>query len=105
MSQLLFATAMLVVMWLLLVRPQQQRVKTHQKVVASLAVGDEVVSAGGMFGRIVALAEDTDPPSVQLEVSPGVVIRIATAAIARPAVTRTGPHPEGPDAPDVHDHR
>jgi preprotein translocase subunit YajC len=104
MPQIVFAVVTFALMWLLLIRPQQQRVRAQQQVVASLKVGDEVVTAGGMFGRIVGLAETTDPPSVQLEVAEGVVIRLATAAIARPTGARPPEPPEGPDVPDVNDH-
>ena len=38
-------------MWALLIRPQQRRMRQHQSVVASLRVGDEVVTAGGIYGR------------------------------------------------------
>jgi preprotein translocase subunit YajC len=104
MPQIVFAVVTFALMWLLLIRPQQQRVRAQQQVVASLKVGDEVVTAGGVFGRIVGLAETTDPPSVQLEVADGVVIRLATAAVARPTGARPPEPPEGPDVPDDNDH-
>lgn len=104
MPQLLFAVVTIALMWLLLIRPQQQRVRAQQQVVASLKVGDEVVTAGGLFGTVAGLDETTDPPSVLLQVADGVVIRLATAAIARPARTQPPEPPEGPDVPDVNDH-
>jgi preprotein translocase subunit YajC len=103
MPQLLFAVVTFALMWLLLIRPQQQRVRAQQQVVASLKVGDEVVTAGGVFGRVAGLDETTDPPSVRLEVADGVVIRLATAAIARPTGARPPEPPEGPDVPDAND--
>jgi preprotein translocase subunit YajC len=101
---IVFAVVTFALMWLLLIRPQQQRVRAQQQVVSSLKVGDEIVTAGGMFGRVVALDPESDPPSLQLEVADGVVLRLATAAIARPAGARTPEPPEGPDVPDVNDH-
>ena len=101
---LVFAVVTLVLAWLLLIRPQQQRVRAQQQLVASLEVGDDVVTAGGMFGRVAGRDDTTDPPSVELEVADGVVIRLAAAAIARPAGIRPPDPPEGPDAPDVKNH-
>ena len=71
----------LLLMWVLLIRPQQQRIRHQQALVASLTVGDDVVTAGGMFGTITGLDEET----VLLEVSPGVNIRVMRAAISRRA--------------------
>ena len=83
----------LLLMWLLLIRPQQQRIRHQQALVASLTVGDEVVTAGGMFGTITGLDEET----VLLEVSPGVSIRVMRAAISRRAYD-----PEGEAADDAY---
>src|SRR5687768_153144 len=104
MPQFVFAAVMLALMWFLLIRPQQQRVRAQQQLVSSLEVGDEVITAGGMFGRVAGVDETTDPPSVRLEVADGVVVRLATAAIARHAGTRPPDPPEGPDVPDANDH-
>jgi len=43
---------MFVVLWFLMIRPQMKRQKEHKALVASLAKGDEVITAGGMVGRI-----------------------------------------------------
>ena len=66
-------------MWMLLIRPQQQRVRRHQAVVASLQVGDEVVTAGGFYGRITRL----DDESAWLELAPGVVARVMRGSIGQ----------------------
>jgi preprotein translocase subunit YajC len=81
-------------MWFLLIRPQQQRVRRHQAVVASLAVGDEVVTVGGICGRIVAL----DDELASVEVAPGVTLRVLRGAVNGRVPTETAEH-EGP-APD-----
>lgn len=77
MAQLLFPLIFLGMMWFLLVRPQQQRVRRQRELVASLEVGDEVVTAGGMVGRIVGLDDD----EARIEVSAGVVIRVLRFAV------------------------
>jgi len=65
----------------LIVRPQRRQVAAHRALIASLGVGDEVITAGGVYGTIRALRDDV----LELEVADGVVIRVARAAIARPA--------------------
>jgi preprotein translocase subunit YajC len=66
-------------MYLLMIRPQQQRLRAQRELVASLKVGDRVVTAGGAIGTITWL----DDRDAGLEVAPGVVV-----AFLRPAVSR-----------------
>ena len=66
------------VMYLVLIRPQQQRVKAQRALVSSLAVGDEVVTIGGMLGRIVTIDDDT----ATVETTPGTILRFRRTAIA-----------------------
>lgn len=47
-----------VIFWLLLIRPEQKRRKEHQAMVAGLAKGDEVVTMGGMLGKITAVGDN-----------------------------------------------
>jgi preprotein translocase subunit YajC len=69
----------LVVMYLLLLRPQQQRVRRQRDLVMSIDVGDDVVTAGGMIGRVVELSDDR----AWIEVADDVVIEILRVAITR----------------------
>ena len=78
MESLLFPLVMVALMWLLLIRPQQQRVKQHRALLARLEVGTEVVTAGGIVGRIVALEGEL----ASLEVAPGTVLRVLRTAIS-----------------------
>jgi len=66
-------------MYVVLVRPQQQRVRRQRELIMTLHVDDEVVTAGGMIGRIVELADDR----VFLEVADDVVIEVLRIAITR----------------------
>jgi len=91
---LLLTIPFVVVFYLLLIRPQQQRVREHEALVAGLGVGDRVITAGGLHGTIVALDDET----VDLEAAPGVVLTFARAAIAKPAA-----EPDAPDALDADD--
>ena len=66
-------------MWVLLILPQQRRMRQHQEVIASLQVGDEVVTAGGIYGTITSVDEDT----LAVEVAPGVVLRVLRNAVSQ----------------------
>jgi preprotein translocase subunit YajC len=101
MAALVSLVLMLGLLWLLLVRPQQRQVRARQAVVRSLQVGDEVVTAGGIFGTIVGLT-DTE---VELEVTPTTVLRVMRGAINRKAdeVTPVLDDEEPEDAVDALD--
>ncbi len=97
MGSLIILPIMLVLMYLLVIRPQQQRMRAHQALVSSLEVGDEVVSSGGIYGRIVALGDEV----VTLDVADGVHIRLARAAIGRRVAEDPPAGPEGFEDPDT----
>ena len=82
-------------MWVLLILPQQRRMKQHQAVVASLRAGDEVVTAGGVYGTITSVDEDT----LAVEVAPGVVLRVLRSAVSQ----RVGPDDTDDEDDDVID--
>lgn len=65
--------------WLLLIRPAQRRQREVQRVQRSAAVGSEVMLTSGVFGLVVEDNDDT----LQLEIAPGTVIKVARAAVAR----------------------
>jgi preprotein translocase subunit YajC len=85
---LIFLVAMLAVFWFLLIRPQRQRQAAHRNLIAQIAPGDEVVTAGGMLGTIRTIADD----HVLLEVAPGTEVRIAKEAV-------TGVRPKDQEPP------
>lgn len=76
--------------FVLVVRPQRRQMATHRALVSSLEPGDEVVTTGGVLGTI----RDLDEETVDLEVAPAVVIRVARGAIARRVLP---PDDEPPD--------
>ena len=65
------------VFYFLLIRPQQQKAKAHKAMLGNLKRNDEVVTAGGLYGKIVELGE-TD---VRLEIASNVRVRIDRARI------------------------
>lgn len=78
---LLVILVLFALVYFLFLRPRQQRMRQQQTAGRQLSVGDEVMSAGGIYGRVVAL--DTD--EVEVEVAPGVVMSFTRKAIsARP---------------------
>jgi preprotein translocase subunit YajC len=70
---------MVAIFYFLLIRPQQRRVRQQRELVGSLDVGDEVVTIGGMFGRIMEMDDET----VTLDVGGGSRIRFVKQAVAR----------------------
>lgn len=79
---------MFVVIYFLMIRPQQKQAKQHREYLNGLKVGDEVVTNSGIFGKI----EDIDERVVRLEVARDVRIRILKAQIA-------GPQPDNAPTP------
>ncbi|MCB1958535.1 MAG: preprotein translocase subunit YajC [Rhodocyclaceae bacterium] len=76
--QLLPMILMFVVIWFLMIRPQMKRAKEHKAMVEALAKGDEVITQGGMAGRITDIGEQF----VQVEVADKVQILIQRQAVA-----------------------
>jgi preprotein translocase subunit YajC len=70
---LLFA----VVFYFLLIRPQAKRQKEHKRMIEALAKGDEVVTVGGIAGRITDMGENF----VQVEVADAVTVKVRRAAV------------------------
>jgi preprotein translocase subunit YajC len=77
-ATLIFILVLLVFMYVLLIRPQRQQAKRHQEMLQSIAVGDEVITAGGIYGEVTAI----DDERVQLEIDADVRIAVARRAIA-----------------------
>jgi preprotein translocase subunit YajC len=67
-----------VVFYFLLIRPQTKRAKEHKKMVSELAKGDEIVTNGGLLGRITQVGENF----VQVKVSDNVEVKIQKQAVA-----------------------
>jgi preprotein translocase subunit YajC len=70
--QLLPLALMMVVFYFLLIRPQQQKLKAHRDMVGNLKRNDEVITAGGLYGKVVELGDKI----VTLEIAPNVRVRV-----------------------------
>jgi len=77
MTTLLLMVGMFVVFYFLLIRPQQKRAKEHKALISALAKGDEVVTAGGMVGKVTDLNDNY----VTVEVGDGVSVKVQRPAI------------------------
>jgi preprotein translocase subunit YajC len=77
---LLLPLVFLFVLYLLLIRPQQKRQKAQQQMVADLEVGDDVVTVGGLHGRVQTLTDDTMDLEVDAE---GTVLRFQRSSVGR----------------------
>ena len=73
----LFLVAMYVLMYFLLIRPQQKRAKDHKKLLSELKKGDEIVTNGGVVGKI----NSVDESIVALEIAEGVVVKVQKQGI------------------------
>jgi preprotein translocase subunit YajC len=92
MPTLIFVVVLFVFAWIFLVLPSRRRQRGHQAMQDSVAVGDEIITAGGIHG-IVREEGDED---VKLEIAPGVLVTLDRRAIA--AVATEEPVEE--DEPD-----
>ncbi len=75
------------IMYFLLIRPQQKKVKEHQAMVKALRRGDQVVTQGGIIGKVVKVKEDGE---VEVEIADGVKVRVVQSTIAT-VVSKTEP--------------
>src|SRR5580698_8004049 len=78
-APILMMVVFVVIFYFLLIRPQQKKAKEHQALVSKLATGDEVVTNGGILGRVTE-AGDT---FITLEVADGVRIKVQRHQIAQ----------------------
>ncbi len=76
---LLFIAAMLVIMWLFMIRPQSKKAKQQKEFNKSIQKGDRIVTIAGIHGRINKINEDD---TLQMEVSPGSYMTIERSAIS-----------------------
>ena len=75
--QLLPMILMFVVLWFLMIRPQMKKAKEHKALIAAIAKGDEVVTQGGMLGKVVKVGDNY----VTLEIAEGTEVVVQKPAI------------------------
>ena len=70
-----------VIMYFLMIRPQQKKVKEHKAMVGALRRGDHVVTSGGMIGKVVKV--DEQKGELEVELAPNVKVRVVRSTIAQ----------------------
>lgn len=75
------------IMYLLLIRPQQKKLKEHKAMVAAVRRGDQVITQGGIIGKV---AKVKDEDEIELEIASGVKVRLIKSTIAQ-VLSKTEP--------------
>ncbi len=68
------------IMYFLMIRPQQKKIKQHLAMVAALRRGDQVITQGGLIGKVTKVKDDTE---LELELAEGVKVRVVRNTIAQ----------------------
>ena len=79
LTGLIFPIALIVIFYFLLIRQQQKRAKEHKKLVENLAKGDEVLTTGGIVGRITEVGDSF----ANLALTDGMEVRLQKSAVAQ----------------------
>ena len=67
------------IMYFLLIRPQQKKMKEHQAMVAAVRRGDQVVTQGGLIGKVTKVKDDAE---IEVELAENVKVRVVKSTIA-----------------------
>ena len=78
LTMIIFLVLIFAVFYFLMIRPQRKRQKEHQQLVEELKRGDRVITAGGIYGVIETISED----SVVIKVESGVTMRVAKGSVS-----------------------
>lgn len=71
----------LIAIWyFLIIRPQQQQIKRHREMVGNLRRGDNIVTNGGLIGKITKVVDDHE---LQVEIADGVRVRVSRSAVSQ----------------------
>jgi preprotein translocase subunit YajC len=79
MTQLLPFVLIFVIMYFLILRPQQKRVKAHQEMVKNVRRGDTVVTSGGLIGKVTKVIDDDQ---IEVELADGIRVRQVRAMVS-----------------------
>ena len=79
LMSLLPFVAIFVIMYFLILRPQQKRAKTHQEMVKNLRRGDSVITNGGLIGKVTKVVDDDQ---IEVEIADGIKVRQMRAMVA-----------------------
>jgi len=77
MGALIVIVVLLILFWVVLVRPQRRRTQEQTELIHSLDVGDQIVSAGGLYGVVKEIEGET----LHVEIADGLIVRMARNAV------------------------
>ncbi|MDD9706240.1 MAG: preprotein translocase subunit YajC [Paracoccaceae bacterium] len=75
------------IMYLLLIRPQQKKLKEHQAMVAALRRGDQIITQGGIIGKVSKVKDDNE---IEVELAENVKVRVVKSTVAQ-VISKTEP--------------
>jgi preprotein translocase subunit YajC len=78
MVQILPLLFVFIIFYVLMIRPQQRRMKEHSAAIAAVQKGDEVITAGGVRGKVTKVGDD----EVEVEIAQGVKVRIVKSTLS-----------------------
>ena len=79
-GDLLMLAAIFAIMYFLLIRPQQKKMKEHQAMIDAVRRGDQVITQGGIVGKIVKVRDDGE---LEVEIADGVKVRVIKSTIVQ----------------------
>jgi preprotein translocase subunit YajC len=83
--------------YFLIVRPQRRNAMVRRQLLNAVEVGDEIVTSGGLYGTVLEIGDE----SLELEIAPGVVVKVARGAVAARIAPESGDEPDDEgDEPD-----
>ncbi len=77
---LIVLVALFALFWLFIIKPQRRRLQAQRDLHASVAVGNEIVTMGGLIGHVREIDEDDDV--LLVEIAPGTTVRVARRGVA-----------------------
>ena len=80
LTTFMFPLLIIGIFYMLVFRPQQKKMKQHQNMVSNLAKGDEVVTAGGLIGKVTKVKADSN--EVEVELAKDVRVNVVQATIS-----------------------
>ncbi|WP_342075327.1 preprotein translocase subunit YajC [Yoonia sp. SS1-5] len=78
-ADLILLLVIFAIMYFLLIRPQQKKLKEHQTMLAALRRGDQVITQGGLVAKVVKVKDDSN--EVEVEIADGVKVRVIKSTI------------------------
>jgi preprotein translocase subunit YajC len=78
--QLMPIILIFIIMYFLMIRPQQRKLREHRDMVAALRRGDQVVTSGGLIGKVVKVKDDNE---LEVEIAPNVKVRVVRSTVTQ----------------------